>query len=180
MHDNELWQIFAPNGQPLAGRGAARESFDNDHTLLMGNAHVWLWRQIDGGRQVLLQKGSMTRKLYPGMYHISVAGHINVGETPVDTAVREAAEEMAVSIDPSLLRFVCCTRGGSRLESLNTVFVYQLTSDVIFQFDDGEVESVKWVPVSEFALMTNTPEAYNLVPRSRTYFDDVIVAIEKR
>lgn len=177
MHDDELWQVYASNGQPVAGLGASRQSFEDDPSLLMGNAHVWIWRLVDGEYELLLQKRSLTRKLYPGMYHISVAGHINVNESPVDAAVREANEEMSIRIEATDLRFVRASWGGIHKESLNTVYIYEHNDADNFQYIDGEVESVKWVRLSEFSKMIEDPESFGLVPRSRAYFDDVIAAV---
>jgi 8-oxo-dGTP pyrophosphatase MutT (NUDIX family) len=110
MHDDNLWQLFADNGTPITGKGAAADAFDADSSLTMGDTHIWFWKKnADGIVEVMLQKrGPIKRR--PGWLHISAAGHIDVGETALQTAVREAKEEMGVTIDPNKLYFVQSAR----------------------------------------------------------------------
>ena len=180
MHKDELWQVFTNNGQPVEGHGELDNIFSKDTSLVMGNAHVWFWSEHDGKRAILLQKRSKDRKRSPGKYHISAAGHINVDETPVDTAVRETQEEMGVTLDVSKLYFVQTVRGGRSGESLNSIFIYQTNIDEEFSFDDGEVESFKWVSLSDFKNMIKTPDNHNLVDQGYDYFSEVIKAVERQ
>src|SRR6266568_3015466 len=77
MHDDELWQVYHDNGTPIAGKGAGRADFKIDETLIMGNAHIWFWKQDATGIAIMLQKRALTKTGRPGWYHISAGGHIN-------------------------------------------------------------------------------------------------------
>lgn len=180
MHDGDLWQVFEQNGQPIEGCGEVAATFAADPALVMGNAHVWLWCQRADDRAVLLQKRSQSLMRSPGKYHVSAAGHIDLGETPVETAVRETKEEMNVTLDSQKLYFVQTIRGGRAGESLNTVFTYQVDEDTEFSFDDGEVDSVRWVGISEFERMTHSADGHNLIDQGRAYFDAVIASIKRQ
>ena len=74
MHDNELWQIYNNNGTPVDGKGAPKEEFNSDKSLVMSNAHVWFWKIDEGGVSILLQKRSLTKPNKPGWFHISAGG----------------------------------------------------------------------------------------------------------
>lgn len=180
MHDGELWQVFAENGEPIVGKGATDDDFAHDTALVMGNSHVWLWRKTNSTVEILLQKRSMTRSRSPGKYHISAAGHVNVNETPVATALREVNEELGLTIDPKKLYLVHTTRVARHLQSLLFVFVYQVDGDESFKFNDGEVEEVKWVGLNKFNEMINDAEAYDLIDQGLPYFAPLIDAIKRR
>lgn len=180
MHDSELWQVFLENGQPVPGKGLDSTDFEADPALVMGNAHVWLWRKTSTGADILLQKRSRAMRRSPGMYHISAAGHINVGETPVEAAVRETKEEIGLEIEPNRLYLVHVTRAKRNLASLLHVFTYQLEGNEDFSFDDGEVEEVKWVDLALFDKMTRDADAHALVDQGCAYFDPLIAAIQRQ
>jgi isopentenyl-diphosphate Delta-isomerase len=179
MHEGELWQVFAENGQPIPDRGAADHAFDDDHSMVVGNAHVWFWKKTSEGLAILLQKRSLTKKKAPGYYHISSGGHINVGETPVEAAVRETAEEMGVSLESDLLYLVQVVRTPRNWQDLAHVYVYELQGDEMFSFDDGEVELVKWVELGAFQQMTQEAATHKLVDQGRAYFDPLIETIRR-
>jgi 8-oxo-dGTP pyrophosphatase MutT (NUDIX family) len=180
MHEGEQWQVFSENGQPVVGRGESDDVFAANPALVMGNAHVWLWRQSASGTSVLLQKRSLIKKSSPGMYHVSAAGHINVGETALEAAVRETREEIGVVIDPARLYLVHVTRSSRHLTSLLHVFTYQLAGDESFSFDDGEVDAVRWYDLEVFRAMTESPAAHELIDQGSAYFEPLIAAIERR
>ena len=180
MHDGELWQVFQQNGQPVKGRGLLDDAFDRGETLVQGNAHVWLWRKAGGGLEILLQKRSLTKKHSPGYYHISAGGHVNLGETAVQAAVRETEEEVGVGIDPTSLYLVHTTRVLPNWNDLKHVFIYQLNGDEQFSFDDGEVDSVEWCDLDEFKKMTVDAKSYKLVDQGAAYFDPLITAIRRQ
>lgn len=177
IEHQELWQVFAENGEAIEGRGASDTEFSEDTSLVNGNSHVWCWRDHDGIRQILLQKRAMTKRHKPGYYHASACGHINVGETAIDAALRETREELGLQLDASRLYFLQTVRGVTD-RHFKTVYIYQLSGDETFTFDDGEVDSVEWVSVAKFREMTEDAEKYKIVDQGGVYFDAVIGAIE--
>lgn len=56
--------------------------------------HVWL---VNPHGELLIQKRSMLKEAYPGMWDISAAGHVSWGETALDAAGKELDEELGVS-----------------------------------------------------------------------------------
>lgn len=170
MHHEDIWQVFQHNGQAVVGQGATADEFQGNASLIMGNAHVWLWRSRHGQPEVLLQKRSAQVRNSPGCYHSSAAGHINLGESAIETACRETREEIGLALDPSELYLVQTVRGGRRHESINHVFLYQTKDEPKLTFDDGEVESVDWMSLTDFETMAKDPTANKLVPQSEEYF----------
>jgi isopentenyl-diphosphate delta-isomerase len=180
MHTDELWQVFHENGEPIVGKGALDDAFVNNSSMVMGNAHVWFWKKDDTGVSILLQKRSMSKKESPGYYHISAGGHINIGESALDAAVRETREEMGVDINPELLYLIHVTRTKRNIRDLKHVYVYKLTGGEVFSFDDGEVAAVEWRSMGEFQKMTQDAEAFMLIDQGKEYFDPLLEAIERQ
>jgi 8-oxo-dGTP pyrophosphatase MutT (NUDIX family) len=179
MHENELWQVYNNNGSPINNKGATADDFTNDSSLIMSNAHVWLWRKTGDDIEILLQKRSATKATRPGWYHISAAGHINVNETAIEAALREAKEELNIDLDPSKLYFVHATRTIERNPSnISHVFLYHLAGNETFTYDDGEVELTEWRTLDNFKEITRDPEVHNLVPQGKQYVTALITALE--
>ncbi len=62
-------------------------------------AYVLLLREVEGREQLLLQLRQNTG-YYDGHWATAAAGHVEQGESVHQAAVREAAEELGVTVDP--------------------------------------------------------------------------------
>jgi 8-oxo-dGTP pyrophosphatase MutT (NUDIX family) len=179
MHDDELWQVFSGNGTPVVGCGATRQQFKDDPSLIMGNAHVWMWRRVAGVTSILLQKRSLTKADRPGWYHASAAGHINVGENPVETALRESREELGLRLQETRLYYIFSMRTLDKdPRDIVHVYLYQLSGDEVFEYKDGEVESCKWYDLETFKDITSNAREHRLVPQGVFYFNTVLDALK--
>jgi 8-oxo-dGTP pyrophosphatase MutT (NUDIX family) len=105
---------------------------------------------VDGpaGPEVLLTKRSMALRSHRGEISFP-GGRMDPGETPVETALREAHEE--VGLDPSLVTF------HGELDHLDTVvsrsyivpLVARLARRVTLAPASVEVDRVMWVPIAD-------------------------------
>ncbi len=59
-------------------------------------AHIWIVREQDGKAQLLLQKRSAEKDSFPGRFDTSSAGHIQAGDEPEESAIRELHEELGI------------------------------------------------------------------------------------
>lgn len=75
------------------------------HRLGLYHASVHIWFYTKNG-EVLLQKRAYNKDTYPDLWDVSVAGHIEAGETPENAAIRETKEEIGLSISKMNLDFV--------------------------------------------------------------------------
>lgn len=179
MHDNELWQVFSDNGSPVQSDGRDSSSFKNDPSLIMGNSHIWFWKKSEAGVDILLQQRSLTKSSKPGWFHISAGGHINVGESALEAAIRETKEEMGLDVDPNKLHFSFSTRIiGRAPNDIVTVYLYELQGDEEFTYIDGEVESYEWRTLDDFKAIALDPEIHNLINQGRLYFDSLVNSVE--
>jgi isopentenyl-diphosphate delta-isomerase len=125
-------------------------------------AHLWLITPDD---RVLLQRRALSKESWPGMWDISVAGHVDAGESAHDAIVRETFEELGLRITPAdlthlgTLRYVAVLNGGSYRENeFHEVYVVRHELDpAALVLDADEVAEVALVTAEEL-------ERYELVP----------------
>lgn len=179
MHEHIPWQVYDQNGQAATGIGALREDFNRNPSLVMGSSHIWMWRvDVDGKKEILLQRRASSKPTWPGYLDISAAGHIDLGETPIQAAVREAKEEVGYEIVPANLYYLFSMRAPLDNSEIVNVYLYELGQNEEFVFNDGEVDSLVWVEFDEFRRMTEKPESYNLVPQGSAYFLPLLTALD--
>ena len=73
----EILDICDEQGRPT-GMTVDRAAAHRDG-VLHRTAHVWIVRERGGKTQILLQKRSMDKESFPGLYDTSSAGHIPAG-----------------------------------------------------------------------------------------------------
>jgi 8-oxo-dGTP diphosphatase len=69
-------------------------------------AYVLVRRTVDGREQLLLQLRRGTGYM-DGHWAAAAAGHVEAGESVLEAAAREAAEELGIEIDPASLVPLC-------------------------------------------------------------------------
>ena len=152
MHNDEMWQVYAANGEAVPGEGWDA-TLDNPEKTgsdkVVGIAIVFLYRLNDSGElEFLWQRRSEKVDRYPGDYDISAGGHVNLGESLVEAAVREVHEEIGVEITTEDLQFMI--EAPFNRNRFAWVYAVDWTGrEDEFKFDDGEVSEVKWVPYTE-------------------------------
>ncbi len=148
MQKNELWQEYGINGEPLQNGGLIPypAQLIRDHKIC-GVVTIWLYRHAPEGLALLFQKRSQFVDRNASKWDISAGGHMNYQETPLESAVREAREEIGVDLAPAKLHYLFSE--ATNLHVHHT-FAYDWTEEPDqFHFDDQEVETVKWVPFTE-------------------------------
>lgn len=150
MHNNEIWQLYYSNGEPIpeVGWDPMRDNPEGDDNEIVGVAIVFLYRMTDDGLELLWQKRSDKVDRYPGYYDIAAGGHINLGETVVQGAIREAREEIGVVLEPTDLEFAF-TKPHNKNRFAWIYFANWTGKPDEFHFDDEEVSEVKWVKHTE-------------------------------
>ncbi|MBR3254145.1 NUDIX domain-containing protein [Candidatus Saccharibacteria bacterium] len=151
MHKDEIWQTYYPNGEPVVGVGwdaALNNPEETGSDAIVGVAAVFLYRRKGNDLELLWQKRSETIDRYPRDYDFSAGGHVDLGETVVEAAVRETREEIGAEISAEDLHFVTM-RPFNKNRFAWVYLVDYAGREENFHFDDEEVSEVKWVPLSE-------------------------------
>lgn len=138
------------------------------------SAHVWIY---DRRGRVLLQKRSPLKDTFPGLWDISVAGHVSAGESPLQGALRELREEIGLQ---DVLPGELCPWGKFSIEypypergwiNREHCYVYLLhreldTDALVLQCE--EVEQVRYFTPEEFLRLT-AQESGQAVPHEDYY-----------
>ncbi len=91
---DELIDILSPEGKPTGKTALKSEAHKNG--WYHATVHVWLFTK---DKKILLQKRAQTKKVFPGLWDISVAGHIGAGEEILASAKREVFEEIGLELE---------------------------------------------------------------------------------
>lgn len=158
--ERELFDILTPDGAPTGM--VAERGYAHRHGLWHATAHIWMARPAPDGDddEILLQLRSTQKKLYPGLYDVSSAGHIGAGENIREGACREVEEELGLSVAPEALREVgvvpsvkdFTTREGEPYHDREYchVFVCRMpVADGEIVCQPTEVDGVKWMRFGE-------------------------------
>jgi len=137
--------------------------------------HVWLYTS---DKQILLQKRALTKKVFPGMWDISVAGHIAAGEDVKIGAIREVKEEIGFDILSENL-FKIGTRkhmvnhtNGIIDNEFHHVFITELT--VPFETLTLQKEEVEELKLFNLDVILHTKDYENLLlPQYQDYYSFV-------
>lgn len=110
---------------------------------------------INSKNQVLLQKRSKNKKMWPDMWDISAGGHVLAGEFGFQAIIREIKEELGLSIKKEEITFIgCSTSINKKGDILNKHFneYYVVTKDIDekkLKLQKEEVSEVKWINKEE-------------------------------
>lgn len=182
-----LVQAYDEQGNQIPGQGMERSEM-LAKGLPHAAVHIWIWRRSRAGvTEVLLQKRSQNVRAWPGYYDISAAGHIDLGERPLDAALRELSEEIGLeartadlqSIGVGRQRSINPTTGGIENEFC-FLYLLQMDSNAILSFQDGEVGSTEWRDVDQLEQDATSDTAGNIfVPHGELYFRNVFAHIRR-
>lgn len=153
----ELFDIVDEYGNPTGEtveRSAAHANGFRHRT-----AHIWIARVFAGKRQVLLQKRALTKDSFPGRYDTSSAGHIQAGDEPLESAIRELEEELGIIASLEQLEFAGTFRiqyekefHGKMFKDNEIAFVYLYLGQVDIDqitVQKEELECVEWFDLDD-------------------------------
>lgn len=153
----EFLDICDENGFPT-GKTVDRETAHREG-IPHRTAHVWVIREKEGETQILLQKRSMEKDSFPGLYDTSSAGHVPAGEEPLSSAIREFSEELGIRAEEGELRYAGKFRirfekvfHGRifRENEIARVYVYDRPVDAErLRLQKSEVDEVRWFDLGE-------------------------------
>jgi isopentenyl-diphosphate delta-isomerase len=181
---DEYIDIVDRNGNPTGKTALKSEAHKNGwyHNTI----HLWLYTSKG---QILLQQRSHKKTIYPLLWDVSVAGHIDAEETFEIAAIRETEEEIGLSLQPKdLIKIGIRLHESSYVNGtiLDYEFHHVYISELKINFNDlipqaEEVEALKLVTFSEFEdLLENSESNSHFIASNSSYYSFVYNAIKSR
>ena len=179
---NELIDIVTKTGEPTGEIALKSDIHKLGH--YHNTAHIWLYT-TDG--HILLQQRAKTKLIYPLLWDVSVAGHIDAGETITQGALREMKEEIGlVLIKESLTKigaFECFKdyKNGFIDNEFHHAFIAEFNIDIKQLTPQiEEVEALKLVSITEFeALLDNSEHNGHFVATNKAYYLTILQSIKQ-
>lgn len=146
--------VYDADGRPCGDRPRA---IVHAQGLFHHVCHLWAVGVRNGTPGIWLQQRQFDRPLYPGGFDLSATGHIDPGETPREAVLREAHEEIGLTLSPDAL-----LDGGSYRQQYDRgnrmgfddelAFAWLTRMDGVPPFCPGsEVVNMAFVPLADFA-----------------------------
>lgn len=101
--------------------------------------------------EILLQKRSMNKDTFPGMYTIASSGHVDQGESYDQAAEREIKEELGLKADLEFLQTVI----NDHPEHRQMQSFYLLRSNGPFKIQPEEVDKVEFFTLDKIKNMSS-------------------------
>ena len=147
--------------------------------------HVWLYTTSG---EILLSQRSASKVICPLLWDVSVAGHIDAGESMLTAAVREMQEEIGLNIDEQDLEkigvFPCFQSYDNGIvdNEFHNTFISELKEDIAsLELQIEEVEAVKLVSMEEFKfLIERIGNDNHFVASNKAYYELVWNAIKDK
>lgn len=137
--------------------------------------HLWLYTE---NGDILLQQRSHKKLIYPLLWNVSVAGHIDAGETFTEAVLRETKEEIGLDLLPENLKKIGVFLHESEYANssikdyeFHNVYIAMLNVPVKeLQPQEDEVEALKLVSTSEFKTLLEAPDNNHFINTNKAYY----------
>ena len=180
---DELIDIVDQNGKPTGKTALKSEAHKNGwyHNTI----HLWLYTAQG---EILLQQRSHKKAIHPLLWDVSVAGHIDAGETFKQAALRECEEEIGLKLSKKQLKKIGVflhkseyMNGAIKDYEFHQVFIAQFHGSLdLLTPQAEEVEALKLVnPESFLQLLSNSSTNSHFIESNKAYYQYILKKISK-
>lgn len=177
----EYIDIISYHGIPT-GKSALK-SIIHSKGFYHNTAHIWFYN--DQGNILLAQRAA-SKLIFPLLWDVSVAGHINAGETIEDGAIREIKEEIGLSMSKKNLYKIGVNTSFNSYDNgiidneFHHTFIAKLNTNLdTLKLDNHEVEAIKLIHINKFQKLINTIDNHNhFVSSNKVYYQSVLDQIK--
>ena len=157
----EFFYIYTVSGQ-RTGRTAPKGTVCTGDDYYLG-VHIYIF---DSRGRFLLQQRAEDKAFRPSEWDIHM-GHAMTGESSLETARRELAEELGVRFTPDQLLHVARTVWKQSNHLVDIYFIQADLNETEFRLQEEEVIGAKWVEKEEMLSfvrsMSYRPEHYRQI-----------------
>lgn len=163
---------------------SALKSVIHEKGYYHNTAHVWFYTKAG---EILLSQRSAKKDICPLLWDVSVAGHVDAGETILQAAIRESKEEIGLDVSEhqlQLIGFFECFQSYDN-GMIDNEFHYTYISELKVPISQlkpqyEEVEALKLVSFKGFKhLIENIGKNNHFIPSSKSYYEFTLQEIEK-
>ena len=114
---------------------------------------------VNSKNQVLLQKRSKHKKTWAGCWDMTCGGHAEAGSFGLITVIREADEELGITLCEKDICYMCGYRSNNKHGKIwdrhfNEYYIaFKDVDTKDLKIQEGEVDEVKWVSYKKFKKM---------------------------
>lgn len=179
---DELVDILDSNG--VATGEVCLKSEAHKKGLMHPCIHVWIYTKRG---HILIQKRIEEKDTYPGLWDVSVAGHIGAGENPLLAAKREVFEEVGYDTPIDSLNFIGShkTYVKHKKNLIDYEFHYIYIVELIIPFEKlsiqiDEVSELKLISIDDLLrVFSKEVRLSEYVPYDQDYLKMVFDAVYK-
>lgn len=142
----EMLSVFSRDGKYI---GSRTRNFCHSENPGVYHKSVFIWF-INSKGEVLVTKRNQNKKQYPGKWEMAVAGHVDDGETIVDTCLREIKEELGINVLKDEIQYLTEWIIDEEWELAQ---IYLVKKDVDLKditLEEDELDDVKWLNYNDF------------------------------
>lgn len=110
---------------------------------------------INSKEEVLLQKRSPNKKMWPNMWDVTAGGHVLAGEFGFQAVIRELKEELGIELNKNDITFIGSAissniKGDMTDNHFNEYYIVKKDiNESTLKLQEDEVTEVKWVSKDE-------------------------------
>jgi isopentenyldiphosphate isomerase len=174
--------IVTETGKPT-GKSALK-SVIHSKGYYHNTAHIWFYTK---NGEILLAQRAASKTICPLLWDVSVAGHVDAGETIEQAAIRETQEEIDLTISKTDLHkigvFPCFQTYDNGIvdNEFHHTFIVELKVKLSqLKPQKSEVENLKLINLSEFKQLLKFKQNNHFVASNKTYYQIVLKHILKQ
>ena len=175
----EFLEVYSPEGTKTGQKKSKSEIHRKG--LFHSTVHVWIF--TDEGN-ILIQKRSKKKELNPGVWDVSVAGHIKFNENIKKAAKRETLEETGININTKELLKIGVYRSinihptAIDKEFFHTYILKIDKNSINLDFKNNEVDDLKFISIEEMESLIKEENNKIFIGKNRKYYSDVLKSIK--
>lgn len=175
----EFLEVYSPEGTKTGQKKSKSEIHRKG--LFHSTVHVWIFTE-EGN--ILIQKRSKKKELNPGVWDVSVAGHVKFNENIKKAAKRETLEETGININTKDLLKIGVYRSinihptAIDKEFFHTYILKIDKNSINLDFKNNEVDDLKFISIEEMESLIKKENNKIFIGKNRKYYSDVLKSIK--
>ena len=175
----EFLEVYSPEGTKTGQKKSKSEIHRKG--LFHSTVHVWIFTE-EGN--ILIQKRSKKKELNPGVWDVSVAGHVKFNENIKKAAKRETLEETGININTKNLLKIGVYRSinihptAIDKEFFHTYILKIDKNSINLDFKNNEVDDLKFISIEEMESLIKEENNKIFIGKNRKYYSDVLKSIK--